>query len=540
MNDSTEQGNLAEQQLMLIRQLDDVQDDAPELRDFVRASLRVIKTALGSTNSFVAYWDEYARVRSKTEGPATSQLTKDIEQLFEVTRNKYVTEKDTGFVFEQPYFAVPMIPGGHFLGILGITQKDSPAKDQLASRDEPLLRDAARMIDTGIVLRCKHQVDKDVITVQEELDRVRDRHHANLDICLKAQLQTLLRHVESTAAFIFDVEPRQRELIAADDHGKRVWRVSRSLRVEIEDLVDECQERGSVISREYADDRHDLLVGGKPIQGIAGRWMATESGDVAGTLVVASYWPLVEPHKRLIDSAAAAIDSVIVGKKLAARIAANLRAFVDTDVIDILIDHPEWLEPRKEDVVVLSADLVGSTQYAQAEPDAMKVFENINAYLGMIGKIIKKEHKGTLDKYIGDEVMGIFGAPIKDPDCAQKAVECALTIMGRVERLNAERKANGLILFEVKTTLGFVNGVVGEVGSRGTQTDYTVIGSSVSEFFRIAAHAIPGKIIINEALRRELGGRYETELVNEVNVKGVDRKLPIYLLYLRQRSQAAS
>ena len=109
MNDSTEQGNLAEQQLMLIRQLDDVQDDAPELRDFVRASLRVIKTALGSTNSFVAYWDEYARVRSKTEGPATSQLTKDIEQLFEVTRNKYVTEKDTGFVFEQPYFAVPSL-----------------------------------------------------------------------------------------------------------------------------------------------------------------------------------------------------------------------------------------------------------------------------------------------------------------------------------------------------------------------------------------------------------------------------------------------
>ena len=177
---------------------------------------------------------------------------------------------------------------------------------------------------------------------------------------------------------------------------------------------------------------------------------------------------------------------------------------------------------------MLSVDLVDSTKFAHAEHDAIKVFYHINKYLGFIGSIIKNKFNGTLDKYIGDEVMGIFGAPVKDANCAIHGTECALHIIKEIETYNSKLIKEGEQIFNIKITLGLVNAVVGEVGSEDTQTDYTVIGSGVSDLFRLAKHTAPNKIYINEALQKRIAHRYKTKSLGNLEAKGVDEGIPAY------------
>ena len=88
-------------------------------------------------------------------------------------------------------------------------------------------------------------------------------------------------------------------------------------------------------------------------------------------------------------------------------------------------------------------------------------------------------------------------------------------------------------IFEVKLTLGFADAIAGEVGSEDTQTDYTVIGDGVNQFFRIAKyHGQCGKVIINKRLHQAVENRYETESIDNVQVKGISEPIPIYeILY---------
>jgi adenylate cyclase len=197
-----------------------------------------------------------------------------------------------------------------------------------------------------------------------------------------------------------------------------------------------------------------------------------------------------------------------------------------------LLQSPYWLNSRREEVVVLSVDLVDSTKFAHAEPDAIKVFHHINKYLGLIGTIIKNDFNGTLDKYIGDEVMGIFGAPVKDANCAMHGTECALHIMKEIANYNRKLSEAGEQIFSIKITLGLVNAVVGEVGSEDTQTDYTVIGSGVSDLFRLAKYTEPNKIYINEALQKRISHKYETKSLGNLEAKGVAEGIPAYEMVL--------
>lgn len=181
---------------------------------------------------------------------------------------------------------------------------------------------------------------------------------------------------------------------------------------------------------------------------------------------------------------------------------------------------------KQTDVTVLFADLVGFTAFSEeAKPE--EVAELMEGYFTCAVEAIFS-FGGTLDKFIGDCVMAFFGAPMKQPDHALRAVRAAIRIGEALEAWNGERRQRGLK--DVAIRIGINTGpvVVGDIGSKD-RVDYTVLGNTVNVAARLeetVAHA--GDIVLGDETYRQVAGEIAAEPLGEVALKGLSRKIPVH------------
>jgi class 3 adenylate cyclase/CHASE2 domain-containing sensor protein len=169
---------------------------------------------------------------------------------------------------------------------------------------------------------------------------------------------------------------------------------------------------------------------------------------------------------------------------------------------------------------VLFLDVCSFTSFSEKhDPEA--VFSNLNRYFSFITDIIF-EHKGTLDKFIGDAVMAVFGVPLECKDHALSALECALKIQKTIQDYNQESQFKDLCL---NVSIGIASGdmAAGNIGSK-KRMDYTVIGDTVNLAARLEAKAGPGEIIISHNTYLDLISKNNRE--NEVLLKMIKPLLP--------------
>jgi len=151
---------------------------------------------------------------------------------------------------------------------------------------------------------------------------------------------------------------------------------------------------------------------------------------------------------------------------------------------------------RKVMASVMFADMVGFTALAESRP-ADEVNTLVNEYFGYIAPMVGACH-GHVDKYIGDCVMAVFGAPASDPLHAQHAVECATLLQYLVDTLNRRRTARGqvAVLFHIGINSGAM--LAGNIGA-ADRLEYTVMGTEVNVASRLSASAKAGQILLSEA-----------------------------------------
>jgi len=203
--------------------------------------------------------------------------------------------------------------------------------------------------------------------------------------------------------------------------------------------------------------------------------------------------------------------------------------YLTDEVVTSLLDSPEGLQlgGEKRRVTMLISDLRGFTSLAgRLTPE--QVVTMLNRYLATMIEIIM-QYQGTIDEFIGDAILVIFGAPIRREDDAQRAVACAVAMQLAMATVNAENRRTGLP--DVEMGIGVHTGevVVGNIGSH-KRTKYGVVGSHMNFTSRIQSYTIGGQILISEVTRQEVGPLIRINKQMEVEAKGIAEPITLYEL----------
>jgi len=197
-----------------------------------------------------------------------------------------------------------------------------------------------------------------------------------------------------------------------------------------------------------------------------------------------------------------------------------LGKYVSDEVAKQILEKGEEalnLKGKKKTVTILFSDVRGFTSMSEKmEPE--EVVSILNRYLSRMTDIVF-ENKGTLDKYVGDEIMATYNVPLDLEDHAIHAVKTAIEM----------QKAARNIGKELKYGIGINTGeaIVGNIGSK-KRLDYTVIGDSVNLAARLCGKAEPDQILISESTYKLIKGIIEARSIGEIQVKGKEKPIRVY------------
>ena len=252
-------------------------------------------------------------------------------------------------------------------------------------------------------------------------------------------------------------------------------------------------------------------------------------------------------HLMLVDVSWILITITIVGFhsvflrfilefNLKQQIRKQFEKYLDPRQVAILVKNPEKLKlggVRKE-MSYIFIDIVGFTpisEHYKNKDDPEGLVELINEFLNEISKIILN-NGGMIDKFMGDCVMGIFGAPLDMDNHAEMAVKSAKEIEEKVKELKVIYKERGLPDINVGTGVNTGIAIIGNMGSK-TRLDYSVVGDAVNLAARLEATAgrhdhIENKTIWSSYTQEQLPDTFKTKSIGDIKVKGKEELIKIF------------
>ncbi|MEH1944903.1 MAG: adenylate/guanylate cyclase domain-containing protein [Nostoc sp.] len=260
-------------------------------------------------------------------------------------------------------------------------------------------------------------------------------------------------------------------------------------------------------------------------------------------IFITGWWiPVVPPLITLIGSAIAVTAYV-------ARTAGDIRKtfgrYLTDEIVANLLENPEGLKlgGERKKITILTSDLRGFTATSE-RLSAEEVIKIINFYLGHMADVITQYH-GTIDEFMGDGILVLFGAPISREDDATRAIACAVAMQLAMETVNKKIQQMGLPKLEMGIGINTAEVVVGNIGSE-KRTKYGIIGNQVNLTYRIESYTVGGQIFASESTINEAGSIIKVIGSKKVQAKGVKQPIKInevggiggkYNLYLAQEEE---
>lgn len=169
--------------------------------------------------------------------------------------------------------------------------------------------------------------------------------------------------------------------------------------------------------------------------------------------------------------------------------------YLSTEIVSKLLDKPDGLDMggQLQTVTILMADIRGFTTISESLPP-QKVVKVLNNYLGTMAEIIMA-HDGTVDEFIGDAILALFGAPVAKADDSARAIACALAMQAEMDAINARNIADGLPSIDIGIGINTGEVVAGNIGSK-KRAKYGVVGHAVNVTSRIEDQTLPGEILV--------------------------------------------
>lgn len=215
--------------------------------------------------------------------------------------------------------------------------------------------------------------------------------------------------------------------------------------------------------------------------------------------------------------------------KVEALARSNFERFFTPNLAARIASSPDaiTLGGDKRRVAVMFTDIRGFTALSETmHPDAMARL--LTEYFTEMVECVFR-HDGTLDKFIGDSVMALWGAPIGAPDDCDRAMQAALEMIVELDRLNARWTREGRPTLQIGIGLNVGEVFAGNIGS-DRRLEYTVIGDAVNVASRLCSAAKGGEILISEDFLRSLGSPPRSEPLPPMALKGKRQPLPVYVV----------
>ena len=178
-------------------------------------------------------------------------------------------------------------------------------------------------------------------------------------------------------------------------------------------------------------------------------------------------------------------------------------------------------------VTILLSDLRGFTSMSE-KYSARQMVEALNRYFRCMSEIILR-YGGTIDKFMGDAIMVLFGAPISREDALTSALACAIEMQGAMAAINEDNKGHGIEALYMGIGINTGEVIAGHLGSE-LHSEYTVIGDQVNLASRIEAHSLRGQILLSENTYQLSRDIVEIGDVNDIKVKGKKGSVRMYEL----------
>ncbi len=206
----------------------------------------------------------------------------------------------------------------------------------------------------------------------------------------------------------------------------------------------------------------------------------------------------------------------------------TITRYVSPEMCEEILKNPALLQlgGQRQEVTVLFADIRNFT--AMAEPlEPEQVVEVLNVFFTEMVDLVF-QHQGTLDKYLGDGLMAVFGVPLPLAGAATRAVECALALQRRLAKMQAQGRTP---IQGMRIGINTGEAIVGNIGS-SRRMDFTIIGDTVNVAARLleAAKELGADTLVSQATYSQVEGQFRLVALSPVVLRGRQEPTPIYRL----------
>ena len=208
-------------------------------------------------------------------------------------------------------------------------------------------------------------------------------------------------------------------------------------------------------------------------------------------------------------------------------IRATFGRYLSDEIVTDILERPEGLELGGDlrRVSIMLSDIRGFTSLSENLAPA-QVVSMLNRYLGVMTDIIMAHH-GTIDEFIGDAILAVFGAPQYRDDDADRAVKCALAMQAAMADINALNEAEGFPAINTGIAINTGDVIAGNIGSE-RRSKYGFVGHPMNVTSRIEDVTAGGEILISESTLQSLKGNYRLGRSEQINVKGIDETILVH------------
>jgi adenylate cyclase len=439
---------------------------------------------------------------------------------------------------------------------------DAPAVEAGRKKAAGLVTMAPGMVESHVRAKLAQQAEQnfvperlvvDVAALRRDYEKLRVSFELTRAIAAELDVDRLLAKILATAFQLLSVD--RGVVLLLDERGKLQPRSVQTKRGGTEEVAlsttiinEVLRDRAAVLSSDASIDSRFKGAQSIIMQGIRSS-MAVPliySEELLGVMVLDSQVATnaftekdLQLTQALANQAAVAIQNSLYAIKIEKEALTRQRfqRLLSPAIAELVVSGEVAVEKggQSRDTSVFFSDIRGFTAMSEKRT-AQQIVDMLNEYFELMVEVVFK-YEGTLDKFVGDEIMALFGAPVSHPDDAYRAVKVAVEQMDALEEWNLMRVAEGEDPIRIGIGINTGEVVAGYLGS-SKALEYTVIGDVVNTASRLCSRAQAGEIVISNSTYERVKSYFNVEELPAAQVKGKALPLQIYRVLGERRRRA--